>query len=67
MTLACVDYLLRKGDYRDNSHIIHIASSTHNKQQACNKNICSKERGGGGGGGGEVMTAKHMCSNFGSK
>ena len=36
----------------------HIPSeSTHTKQQAGNKNICTEERG-------KVMTATNMCYNF---
>ena len=52
-------YLLRKGAYRDISHII---LNTHNKQQVGNKSICTKK---GGRGGGEVMTATNICSDFG--
>ena len=38
----------------------HISSeSTHNKQQAGNKSICTEERG-------ESYDATNMCSNFGS-
>ena len=49
-------YLLRKGA----SKIFHISSeSTHNKQQAGIKSICTEERGKGGG---EVMPATNMCS-----
>ena len=35
-------YLLRKGAYRDISHII---LNTHNKQQVGIKNICKDKRG----------------------
>ena len=55
-------YLLRKGAYRDISHIIL-------KHTISNKLVIkvSAQKKGGGGGGGEVMTATNMCSNFGSK
>ena len=47
-------YLLRKGAYRDISHII---INTHNKQQAGNKSICTEKRWE------KVMIATNMCSN----
>ena len=49
-------YLLRKGAYRDNSHIIlkHIQYVTSWYQKYLHK---GKE--------GKVMTATNMCSNFG--
>ena len=47
MTLACLDISSKKP-----IETFHISSeSTHNKQQADNKSICTEERGGGGGGG----------------
>ena len=38
-----------------------ISSSTHNKQQAGNKIICTEERGK------KVMTATNICANLGGK
>ena len=55
-------YLLRKGAYRDISHIILIKAHTISNKFI--SKISAQKKGGGGGVGG-VMTAKNMCSNFG--